>query len=112
MNRGNGLWNLLLEFHDTVNVKMDRTCREIVFMTWLLQSPAKIKRAVLMAQSRSAPVAFETEQKARAWVHDNRDTKFDYLLILTAWQPVSPVSVSQTCHIEQNTGVNSKCPNI
>ena len=66
-------WNLLLAFHETVNVKMDRT-RGDSFNDMVITISRKGQRGGPYEPVPDAPVTFETEQEAREWVHDNRET--------------------------------------
>ena len=88
------VWNLLLMFHDRVNVKMDRTGGDS-FGDMKITISRKAQAGGEYGPVPDAPDTFETEIAAREWVHANRETSFDYLVILTCEQPVQDVSVSQ-----------------
>ena len=93
------VWNLLLEFHDTVNVKMDRTwgCS---FHDMSITISRRDQKGGPYGPVPDAPSTFGTEQKAHTWVQNNMENGFDYLIIMTASRPVDPISVSQAVMIE------------
>ena len=77
------VWNLLLAFHETVNVKMDRTQGDS-FHDMVITISRKDQKGGPYGPVPDAPVTFETEREARAGVQANRENGFDYLVILTA----------------------------
>ena len=87
------VWNLLLEFHDTVNVKMDRTWGDS-FHEMVITISRRDQKGGPYGPVPDAPSTFGTEQKAHTWVQNNMENGFDYLVVLTAERPIDPISVS------------------
>ena len=79
------VWNLLLAFHETVNVKMDRTIGDS-FGDLKFTIAQRIQHALYpnQAQVPGAPDEFKTEREAHEWIQENREHGFDYLVIVTA----------------------------